>query len=106
MKKDPDSQTNPESPRGRSGGPRTEEGKAKSSANSVRHGILSEKIVVLQSEHPEVYNQLKRNYYDSLEPVGFLECELVDDMVWAKWRQMRSVRVETATIDERMDVEA
>jgi hypothetical protein len=106
MRKDHDSNSKPDNGRPRSGGPRTEEGKAKSSANSQRHGILSEKIVVLQSENPEAYNQLRRNYFDSLAPIGFLECDLVEDIVWSKWRQMRAMRVETATIDEQMDRQA
>jgi hypothetical protein len=106
MRKDQVSNTKPDSGRQRSGGPRTEEGKVNSSANSQRHGILSEKIVVLQSENPEAYNQLRRNYFDSLAPVGFLECDLVEDIVWSKWRQMRAMRVETATIDEQMDRQA
>jgi hypothetical protein len=41
-----------------------------------------------------------------LRPVGLLETGLVEEMVWAKWRQMRAIRVETATIDERMDDES
>jgi hypothetical protein len=88
------------------GGPKTDEGKARSAGNSVRHGVLSEKIVVLQSENPETYNQLRRNYFDALQPVGFLECDLVEDIVWSKWRQIRAMRVETAAIDERMDLDA
>jgi hypothetical protein len=100
MKQDPNSKHS------RSGGPRTEEGRAKSSGNSQRHGVLSDKIVVLQSENAAAYNELRRNYYDSLKPVGFLETQLVDDIVWSKWRQMRAMRVETAAIDEQMDVDA
>ena len=83
----------------RSGGPRTETGRAKSSANALRHGVLSEKIVVLERENEQDYYELKRTYYESLNPVGFLEAELVDEIVWAKWRQMRSIRCETATFD-------
>src|SRR5919107_4813810 len=102
MKKDRDSLT--EFPR--SGGPRTDEGKAKSAANSQRHGVLSEKIVVLRTENPALYDKIRASYFDALEPLGFLECDLVEDIVWSKWRQMRAIRVETATIDERMDNEA
>ncbi|HET8547480.1 MAG TPA: hypothetical protein VFL57_05740 [Bryobacteraceae bacterium] len=104
MSKDLNSNTN-DKERLRSGGPRTEEGRASSSQNAKRHGVLSEKIIVLQGEKLAEYKELKRNYHESLRPVGFLECQLVDDIVWSKWRQMRAMRVETATIDEKMDEE-
>ena len=77
MKKDHDPHPN----RPRSGGPRTEEGKASSAANSQRHGVLSEKIVVLRTENPALYDKIRASYFDALEPVGFLECDLVEDIV-------------------------
>ena len=102
MRKDHD----PDPNRPRSGGPRTDEGKAKSAENSQKHGVLSENIVTLRTENPALYEEIRASYFDALEPVGFLETDLVEDIVWSKWRQMRAIRVETATIDERMDNEA
>jgi hypothetical protein len=97
------SANNDKESRPRSGGPRTLEGRERSSNNSRRHGILSEKIVVLQSESQDDYRQLRRSYYEELRPVGIIEKDLVDDMVWAKWRQLRAMTVETGAIDKQMD---
>jgi hypothetical protein len=88
------------------GGPKTEEGRKRSARNAVRHGVLSNKMIVLQSESTEEYEELKRDYYDSLQPANFMERELVDEMIWAKWRQRRSITSETAAIDLQMDRDA
>jgi hypothetical protein len=63
-------------------------------------------MIVLQSESREEYEELKRDYYDSLQPANFMERELVDEMIWAKWRQRRSITSETAAIDLQMDRDA
>jgi hypothetical protein len=91
--------------RPRSGGPQSPDGKARSAKNARRHGVLSEDIVVLRSERQSDHDQLVREYYDEFQPVNLRERELVDEMIWAKSRQKRAIRVETATIDERMDDE-
>jgi hypothetical protein len=88
------------------GGPRTEAGKNKSKWNSMSHGVLSNKMIVLQSESDAEYEHLKQSYYGDLQPVGLMESELVDEMIWAKWRQRRAITTETATIDKQMDKDA
>jgi hypothetical protein len=88
------------------GGPKTVEGRKRSAMNALRHGVLSDKMIVLQSEKQEYYDKLRREYYEELNPVGLMEAELVDEMIWAKWRQRRCIIAETATIDMQMDDEA
>ncbi|HET8549256.1 MAG TPA: hypothetical protein VFL57_14680 [Bryobacteraceae bacterium] len=90
----------------RSGGPQTHAGKQRSAGNATRHGVLSNKMIVLQSECHEEYEHLRASYYGELQPVGVMESELVDEMIWAKWRQRRAITCETATIDLQMDAEA
>ena len=90
----------------RNGGPKTEAGRKRSSANALRHGVLSNKMIVLQTESEEEFEMLKRGYYEALKPANFLEAELVDEMIWAKWRQRRAITSETAAIDFQMDMEA
>jgi hypothetical protein len=90
----------------KTGGPKTEEGRKRSAMNALRHGVLSEKMIVLQSEKMEYYDKLRREYYEELQPVGVMEAELVDEMIWAKWRQRRCITAETASIDMQMDDEA
>jgi hypothetical protein len=88
------------------GGPKTEDGKRRAALNAIRHGVLSNKLIVLQSESEEEFEEMKLSYYMALEPANFMERELVDEMVWAKWRQRRAIASETASIDLQMDLEA
>jgi hypothetical protein len=87
----------------RSGGPQTPEGRKRAAQNSRRHGILSENIVVLRSESEADWEALLNGYLEELHPVGFLETRLVQQMAWAEWREIRAIRVESATIDRQMD---
>jgi hypothetical protein len=105
MKQHDPSKPNDADRRPRSGGPQTPSGKKRSAANSCRHGILSESIAVLRSEREADYDALLNGYLDELQPVGFLETRLVQQMAWAEWRQIRAIRVESATIDRQMDLD-
>ena len=107
MKHDDPSKSNSKAtgdqPRPRSGGPQTPEGKQRSSANSRRHGVLSESICVLASESDDEYCELIDSYLAELNPVGLLETHLVQKMAWAEWRQIRAISVESATLDDQME---
>jgi hypothetical protein len=84
------------------GGPKTPEGKARSSMNALRHGACSE-AVLLANESAENYDKLERSYYDHWRPATFQECELLDEMIVAKWRQRRCWNTESAAIDCQME---
>ncbi|HYI93285.1 MAG TPA: hypothetical protein VEX68_07060 [Bryobacteraceae bacterium] len=89
-----------------SNGPKTEEGKARSSQNSLKHGLNSDKILVLQTERQEDYDSLRAAYLKRFAPQDEVELELVDEMVGAKWRLRRIRSIETETMDMRMDDQA
>jgi len=86
----------------KSQGPKTPEGKAISSANSLRHGCCA-KAVLLTSENPEAYHKLAEAYYKKFKPGDDVECDLIDEMVIAKWRQRRDWSNEAALFDLEMD---
>jgi len=86
----------------KSNGPKTPEGKAISSANSLRHGMTA-KAILLTSENPEAYTQLAGAYYVKFQPTDDVECDLIDEMVIAKWRQRRDWSNEAALFDLEMD---
>jgi len=87
-------------------GPRTLEGKAKSSRNATKHGLLSSQVV-LESEDRQELDSLRRDLAAQLSPVGALEELLVDRIVEGFWRLGRAARVERALMEdcyrERMD---
>ena len=85
----------------RGGGPKTPAGRRRSSWNRLRHGLFSEALL-LPNESQENFDHLREMYLESFQPVGFVELELVDELVAIKWRHRRNWSVETATISHEM----
>lgn len=82
------------SDRNHGGGPRTPEGKARSSMNSLRHGFTG-KTVVLPTEDPAQFEELIRDYTRDLKPVTSLETDLVHELAACRWRLQRLWSVES-----------
>ncbi len=83
----------------RSNGPATEEGKAKSSLNAIKHGLTSNKVVVLQNENPEDYARLAADFADTFQPANLAEGSLVQEMVNSQWKRLRAEAIETGLMD-------
>ena len=77
----------------KSTGPRTQEGKDRVSNNAVKHGILSQDVLIV-GEDRAALRDLSERLQEELEPVGKLEDMLVDRIVAAYWRLRRVGRVE------------
>jgi hypothetical protein len=80
--------------------PTTPEGKAVSSANATKHGILSTRLF-LHDESRDEFGALQDGLRSALCPVGAYELLLVERMAVAIWRQRRLIRAETAGIELR-----
>ncbi|MBV9398904.1 MAG: hypothetical protein JO062_13055 [Bryobacterales bacterium] len=85
----------------RSKGPVTPEGKAASSQNSIRHGMLSQ-TVVLEGESKDLFEQLLTSITTEIQPRTPIETGLVERMAIAHWRQMRTWAVQKASLDVEM----
>ncbi|MBM3728682.1 MAG: hypothetical protein FJW40_25055 [Acidobacteria bacterium] len=70
-------------------GPRTEEGKAASSKNALRHGLTSSQLLVLPEEQPE-FDALLKDLTRDLMPEGAMETILFNDIVHAAWQKRRA----------------
>jgi len=79
-------------------GPRTTQGKARSSRNALKHGLLSSQIL-LEHEDVEELEALREGLYADLQPVGTLEEVLVERIVSSAWLLRRALRAETALMD-------
>jgi hypothetical protein len=60
-----------------SSGPRTDEGKRRSSLNATRHGILSQ-VIHLPEEDLAAYDEFACAYVADLKPVGVVETQLAN----------------------------
>jgi len=82
-------------------GPRTAEGKARSSANSLKHGLFSSQTV-LSSEDRQVFAEFRRQMLDDLRPRGAVQALLADRAVCEAWRLRRAVRIEQEWMQEQL----
>jgi hypothetical protein len=78
----------------RSRGPRTPEGKARSSRNALRHGLRAHKFVVVGDEAPEEFAGLEAALADELAPDGALQGLLAGRIARAAWQLERAERIE------------
>jgi len=78
-------------------GPKTEEGKARSAQNALKHGLSSAQVFVLPEEK-DLFRQFRHDYMTELQPAGALEHELVAAVIHAAWN-LRRVRTLEAGLD-------
>src|SRR5712691_5667457 len=78
-------------------GPRTQQGKQKSSRNATKHGVFS-KVIVLDSESKAEYEELLAGLRETLKPEGALEELLVEKLATTVWRHRRLLLAESAEI--------
>jgi len=82
----------------KSRGPKTAEGKQRSSANSFKHGVYSDAIL-LDTDDPEELEALRDMFFQRFQPRDAVEDSLVEDMVHAQWRTQRMQRLQTTTTE-------
>ena len=85
----------------KSRGPVTPSGKACSSRNATRHGLLA-RCCVLESESRECFDDLARQHFARFRPVDEVEYGLVEEMISASWRLRRCWALETRTLDHEI----
>ena len=74
-------------------GPKTSEGKSRSSMNALRHGLYAD-TAVLSNENAEAYNDLSQAFQDEYRPVGPAELHTLKEIVLASWKLLRCQNVE------------
>ena len=74
-------------------GPRTEEGKARSSQNATKHGLSAREVIIAPGEHEE-FQQLLTDFKIDIKPQGAIQQSLFDELVAAAWNLRRARRME------------
>jgi hypothetical protein len=87
-------------------GPKTPQGKAKSSQNAVKHGLHTSRMFVLTNETPATWDEMQKAWNEKLQPRDEAERLVVLDIAHAQWRICRARTIETALIDLEMDEQA
>ena len=83
-------------------GPRTEEGKRRSSLNAVKHGAYSRKTTILPGEDQHAFDELTRWHFATYLPEGPIEASFVHQMANALWRLERLGPAETSLVSIQM----
>jgi hypothetical protein len=81
----------------KSRGPATAEGRAKSSRNSLRHG-LSAKSVLLPAESTQKFQLLLEAHIQQFRPATDVEMDMVEAMAVTRWRLRRIWAIETSLL--------
>jgi hypothetical protein len=75
-------------------GPKTAEGKQRSSLNALRHGLTGQ-IVVMPTEDLDAYQLHLESFTDEYNPEGATEAHLVQALADTSWRLNRVAALET-----------
>lgn len=80
------------------GGVKTEEGKAVSRYNAIKHGLLSREVL-LEGEDEETLISMGKKLRTELKPMAELELILVDRITANVWRLKRVMQMEREMMD-------
>jgi hypothetical protein len=80
-------------------GPRTEEGKQRSSQNALKHGLFATKSFLLPGESQEEFDKLLYRYHREYQPKGATEEDLVLHLAHTEWRRRRIPILEADSIE-------
>ncbi len=81
-------------------GPRTDEGKARSSQNGLKHGLLA-RDAVMADEDPAEYDRQFQLLEENIFPKNALEFELVRQIADAQWCLRRITRIEAGLVSHQ-----
>lgn len=80
------------------GGVKTEEGKAISRLNALKHGLLSREVL-LEGEDGETLAELGKRIRQEIKPIGEIELILSERIIANVWRLKRALESERATME-------
>ena len=86
----------------KSTGPRTTEGKANSSKNALKHGLLAEDAVI-PGEDPAAFDRHLTNLETTYLPRNYVEKQIVRQIADTMWRIQRLSRIETTVMSAAIE---
>ena len=92
-------------PSKRSGGPRTEAGKAVASRNALKMGVYS-RAPVLPSENEADFKAMEQLFREEYRAQGIVEISLAHDLAVLTWKRLRLEDLENRTLINRLEAPA
>ena len=90
----------------KSTGPQTQEGKARSSGNAVKHGLTAKDRVVLADESREQFEAMRLLLLEEMQMGSALEKVLIEEIAASAWRLRRIARIEKEMMDHDLQAVA
>jgi len=87
----------------KSTGPKTPEGKAKSSLNAVSHGFAAATYFI-EGEDPEEFYGLQIDLLREFQPATHMEQILLEKIVHNQWLSLRAIRLQSDALRHRMEL--
>jgi hypothetical protein len=75
-------------------GPRTPEGKARSAQNARKHGLTANDLMILPGETAEELEEFIAGFQSEINPQGYLQQVLFNELVGAAWNLRRVRRMQ------------
>jgi len=82
------------------GGVKTDEGKAVSKYNALKHGLLSQEVL-MEDENEENLFELEKRLRSELKPATEIELLLVDRIIANFWRLRRLLKLEDGVVIDK-----
>jgi hypothetical protein len=89
----------------KSRGPSTPEGKAASSQNARKHSLTGQALCLSIEDQP-AFDALLEDFRNDFQPANAIQADLVAELASIRWRQRRIWHIQTATLDNAMDLMA
>jgi hypothetical protein len=86
----------------KSRGPKSAEGREKSSRNALKHGFTADHTMILDCENPDDFHQLLTRFVKIHQPANLAERDLVEEMATARWRVRRMRAVEAGLLNDEI----
>ncbi|MCP5110771.1 MAG: hypothetical protein GY953_08055, partial [bacterium] len=80
-------------------GPRTPEGKARSSQNALKHGLTAAHLSITDAERDE-FEEFRAALWDEIRPIGALQICAFNHLLHAAWNIQRIQRLEGSLFAE------
>lgn len=89
----------------KSHGPKTPEGKARSSMNAVKHGRYANNAIVLSNEDALAFEALVDQYVKRVQPADPIEYNCARELASIDWRLARTRALSTRLLDHEMELQ-
>ena len=83
-------------------GPKTREGKFKSSLNALKHGLYSHTFII-KTENASIFENFSKSFIDEFQPATPSELELLKQLISAAWRRHRISELIQLRLNQAID---